>query len=454
MKYTKWMFKGGLHIENNISMPFAEPKQAPTPKKVYIPMSQHIGVPSEIVVQKGTSVALGELIGSARGFMSTNIHSSASGVVTGIEKIFLPNGQESECVVIENDGHDTLHSSIKTVKNTFSIDAKYIIEKMQTSGLVGLGGAAFPTHVKYAPNKDGKKAELIILNGIECEPYISANHALMLTHPQKIISGLKYMLLAANCSKGIIAIEDNKKDAYELISKLADNEKKIEVILCKEKYPQGSEKQLIYSVTGCEVPAGKLPLDVGVIVSNVDTAASLTDAVEFDIPLYQRLITISNNNIGESNNYIVRIGTLYKDLFDSLGINYTNAEKIINGGPMMGFAVPDLNIPVLKNTTGLLIFEHNKELNFPQERHCVRCARCLDSCPMQLEPTTLMHAIKRNDLDSARSHDLSSCIECGSCTYVCPSGIPLVQYFRLGKQFLANNGYSYKNPAFELKEDT
>ena len=450
MEYSKWFFKGGCHLQDHKQPVAAQPTlRADVPEKVYLSTVQHIGAPAKPVVQKDDYVKIGQLLCEAQGFVSANIHASVSGKVLGIEKKALADGRFVDCVVIENDGLDTFVSDISTDQHFDEIiSPDEIIQKMKECGVVGLGGAAFPTHVKYLPSKDNKKAECIIINGIECEPYISDDYRNMMDYADRIISGLRYLIRASGSSKGYIAIEDNKVDAYEHLLKQTAAYSEIQPLLCKEKFPQGAEKQLIYSVTGREVPAGGLPMDVGVIVNNIGTAMAVADAVEKNQPLFERPITINGSGIGRPGNYIVRLGTLYEDVAKSAGGIKGDVLKLINGGPMMGFSVPNFDFPVIKNTTALLFMTQEDLPEFSQENHCVRCARCLEACPMQLEPTRLMHAVKRKDWETAQNADLLSCLECGACTYVCPAHIPLVQYFRLGKQYLTGNGQGAKNPEF------
>ena len=452
MEYSSWFFKGGCHIPDHKQPVSLNPiLKASVPEKVYIATAQHIGAPAKPLVQKGDQVKVGQLICEAQGFVSANVHASVSGKIAGIEKRPLADGRFVECVVIENDGLDTFDPSI--TENTYfneSITATEIIDKIKNCGVVGMGGAAFPTHIKYLPNKDGKKAQCIIINGIECEPYISDDYRSMLDCSDRIISGLRYLMKTADCDKAYIAIEDNKVDAYEHMLKQTAAYPQIKPVLCKEKFPQGSEKQLVYSMTGREIPAGGLPMDVGVIVNNIGTTMAVADAVEKNCPIFERAITVNGSGIEVPGNYIVRLGSLYEDVAKSAGGTKGNVLKLINGGPMMGFAVPGMDLPVIKNTTALLFMTQEDLPEFYDERHCVRCARCLNACPMQLEPTGMVHAIKRRDWEGARELDLLSCLECGSCTYVCPARIPLVQYFRLGKQYLANNGQGARNPDFVI----
>lgn len=448
MSNTKRTFKGGTHVtdykEFTSGLNIVDAK---VPTKVYIPMSMHIGAPSKPLVNIGDEVKMGQKIAEAQGFVSVPAHASVSGKVVEITRLPLPNGRFVECIVIENDYQDQWIEPLTPTPDPDKLDSKTLADKVVAAGIVGMGGATFPTHVKYAPSKEGKKADHIIINGIECEPFITADHRIMLEKPERIVAGLKYLMKMADCPKGVIAIEDNKMDAYDVISRLTANEPNIETVLCEEKYPQGSEKQLIYAVTGREVPPGGLPLDVGVIVNNVATAAAVADAVEYNRPLIDRIVTVNGNGINKPMNYRVRIGTLYRDLIEETGLN-GDAAKVISGGPMMGFAVYTLDMPVTKGTSGILIFNEKSDVLLREdEGPCVRCARCVDACPMFLEPTTIMKKAKKQDWEGARNYDAASCIECGSCSYVCPAMIPLVQYIRLAKQYvMSKDGQAAVNP--------
>lgn len=450
MKYEKRTFPGGTHIQDFKGFTNSlETQEAKAPAKVYIPMSMHIGAPSKPLVAVGDLVKMGQKIGESQGFVSVPAHASVSGKVVGFQRMPIPNGRMADCVVIENDFKDEwLEGLLQTEKDPQALEPKELAARILEAGMVGMGGATFPSHVKYAPSKEGKKADHIILNGIECEPFLTADHRIMLERPERIIAGLKYMMKLADCPKGVIAIEENKMDAFELMIKLTEADNTIETVVCKEKYPQGSEKQLIYSVTGREVPPGGLPLDVGVIVNNVGTAAAVADAVEFKRPLIDRIVTLNGNGVAKPMNYRVRIGTLYRDLIEQNGSILGDTVKVISGGPMMGFAVYSLDIPVMKGTSGILVFnEESQVLKREEEGPCVRCARCVDACPMGLEPTSIVKAAKRRDWPEAKAYDVTSCIECGSCAYVCPSMIPLVHYIRLAKQYVTSkDGNGAVNP--------
>lgn len=448
----KATFKGGTHIpaEKNLtnSLPIIRME---APEFVYLPLAMHIGAPARPVVAAGEKVKLGQLVAAAQGFVSSNIHASVSGMVTRIEKRYLPNGSLSDCIVIKNDGLDTMAEEITPGKNHGEIQAETIRQLLLDKGIVGMGGASFPTHVKYAPQKDGSAIDTVIINGIECEPFITADHRILLEEAENVISGLKYFLLASSAEKGIIAIEDNKPDAIEHLTRLTRDEPNISVVVCKEKYPQGSEKHLIYAVTGRTVPDKGLPSAVGVIVDNATTAMQTALAVEKDLPCYERVLTVSGDAVNKPGNYLVRIGSLYGDVVEKAAGGITgDIGKILCGGPMMGFAVGSLQYSVIKGTTGLLLFSQNSPLaHFLAEETCVRCGRCLEVCPMFLEPTVIAKAVKRRKWMDAAASDIASCIECGCCSYNCPSHIPLVQYIRMGKQFIMTGGSGGCNPLFK-----
>ena len=452
MLSRKATFKYGTHIPADKELTNGLPiiKMEP-PAFVYLPFSMHIGAPAKPVVSVGEKVKLGQLVAMAQGFVSSNIHASVSGTVLRFERRYLPNGAVSDCIVIKNDGLDTLSEDISPKTNELELNPETIRQLLLEKGIVGMGGASFPTHVKYAPQKDGQVIDTVIINGIECEPFVTADHRLLLESPEKIVRGLKYFMLASAAKKGIIAIEDNKPDAIELLKKITKDEPDISVTVCKEKYPQGSEKHLIYAVTGRTVPDKGLPSAVGVIVDNVATAAQTAMAIEEDLPCYERVVTVSGNAVNRPGNYLVRIGSLYSDLVEKAAQGTSgDLARIMCGGPMMGFAVNSLEYPVIKGTTGLLLFNHDSKLAIlPSEQTCVRCGHCLDVCPMFLEPTVIVKAAKRKSWLEAADANIFSCIECGCCSYNCPSHIPLVQYIRMGKQFILTEGTGGNNPSFK-----
>lgn len=430
----KVTFMGGTHVDSFKELTSTyESKKAVPPDFVYIPLSQHIGAPCEANLCVGDEVLMGQEIGKTLGFVSAPIHSSVSGKVVSIEKKAHPTGRFVNCIVIENDKQDTMVPSIKPEENPESLTREQIIKKVLDAGIVGLGGAAFPTHVKYTPPEQ-TNIDYIILNGIECEPFITADHRLMLEYSEPIVKGLGYILKATGAKKGIVAIEDNKMDAIEKLTQCCAEFSEIDVVVCKEKYPQGSEKQLIYAVTGREVPVGGLPLDVGVIVNNVGTAKAVCDAVEDNMPLIERMITVSGNSVDTPGNYVAKIGTLFSDLINQSGGYTEENNKILSGGLMMGKSMYSDEVPITKGTSAILVLKDEGQ-ELPKEHTCVRCAKCVDVCPAFLEPTRLVVLTKTKEFTRLdEEQNIMSCIECGSCSYVCPANIPLLEYIRLGKQ--------------------
>ena len=429
----KATFRGGIHLDGRKELTSGrETIPAPVPDRLYIPLSQHIGAPCAPLVVEGDEVKKGQMIGAGKGFVSAPVHASVSGKVVGLELMEHPGGSFVHCVVIENDHLETWAETVIPADDPASLGPEAIRKIIQDAGIVGMGGATFPAHVKYAP-VEGKKVETVILNGVECEPYLTADHRLMLEKPERIVAGLQYIMLSVGCCNGVIAIEDNKPDAVTTLQQAVATVKNITVVVLKEKYPQGSEKQLIYACTGRQVPAGGLPLAVGVIVNNVGTAVAVADAVELGIPLIERYVTVSGPGIRNPANYLVRIGTLFSELIKESGGHNGEIGKIIAGGPMMGKAVFSDKLPVVKGTSGIVLFK-SETSHKCKEFSCVRCAKCIDACPAFLEPTSLVRMSKRSAWEEAEKSDVMSCIECSSCVYVCPAGIPLIQHIRRAKQ--------------------
>lgn len=446
-------FIGGAHVPPSKSLTEKLAiERCPAPATVSIPMSMHIGKPATAIVKVGDKVTVGQVIGEAGGFVSSNVHASVSGMVIGIQKRYMPMGMISDCVVIKNDGLDTMCEDIKPREDA-EITPELIRSELQAKGIVGMGGATFPTHVKYAPVKEGDRPiDTVILNGIECEPFVTSDHRTLLEYPEEIIQGLKYFLMASGAQKGIIGIESNKPDAIALMQKLVANEPNIEVCVCAEKYPQGSEKHLIYATTGRTVPDRGLPSAVGVIVDNVGTAVAAYRAIKKNIPLYERVVTCSGNGVAKPGNYITRIGTLYSDLVNTAAGGTNGATgKIVAGGMMMGFAVNSFDYPIIKGSGAVLVFNQDSPFSkYVAPTNCVRCGHCVDVCPMALEPTVIVQAIKKQDWDGAAAASCHACVECGSCAFACPAHIPLVQYIRMGKQFIGGKGDGGHNPFYKL----
>ncbi|WP_084052060.1 electron transport complex subunit RsxC [Desulfonispora thiosulfatigenes] len=411
-----------------------EIKIAKVPDKVYIPLSQHLGAPTEPIVEIGERVKMGQKIGASKGFISSPVHSSVSGTVTGIVKMAHPNLGYADNIVIENDGLDERDTALKEMyhMNFDKLTAEELRHIVSEAGVVGLGGATFPTHVKYM-SAGTSRVEYVILNGGECEPYLTSDHRRMVENAGLIIKGLKYIMKTVGCEKGIIGIEDNKPDAIKILRQETAHLKNIEVKEFPAKYPAGSEKQLIYTCIGKEVPSGKLPLDIGVIVNNVRTAIAVTEAIEFREPLIERVVTVTGKGIKHPANYLVRVGVLLSDLIEESGGYTGEVGKLVIGGPMMGKTLFTDQVPVNKGTSGALVLLKD-EIVTERERTCVRCAKCVDQCPMFLEPTTIVQRVKASEIDDALEVGLMDCIECGLCSYGCPARIPLTQYIREGKQ--------------------
>lgn len=433
MSMKKLTFKGGTHPPHSkkatekIALAKAE-----TPKIVVIPMQQHIGAPCDPIVNIGDIVKVGQKIGEAKGFVSVPVHSSVSGKVIAIEPRMYTGGTKVTCVVIENDRQDTIHESVSSKGSLESLSADDIKNIIKEAGIVGMGGAAFPTHVKLAPPPE-KKVDTIILNGAECEPYLTADHRLMLESPEEVVFGLQGLMKSLNVMKGYIGIEDNKLDAIEVMQKAAEGKDGIEVVALHAKYPQGAEKQLIYACTKRQVPSGGLPADVGVVVNNVGTAAAVGKAIKTGMPLVERIVTITGEGINNPKNLLVKIGTSFKDIVEQCGGFKGNPQKLIAGGPMMGIAQFYLDVPVIKGTSGILVLGE-EESRLPEASNCIRCGKCVGVCPINLMPANLSAHALLNNFDQAESLNAMDCIECGSCSFVCPAKRPLVESIRLAKR--------------------
>ena len=400
----------------------------PPPEKVLIPLLQHFGSPAEPLVAKGDEVFLGQKIGEGKTLFSAHVHSSVSGKVLALDNYNHPGGNSVPAVTIANDGEDKLHPEIQETKTPSSFSNEEIIQKVKEAGVVGLGGAAFPTAVKLSPPKD-KPIDTIIINGCECEPILTSDFRLMLEYPEDILKGAEIVGQVTGAQRIIVGIENNKKDAFDVLKNATKNSIP-EVALLKTKYPQGAEKTLIYALLNREVPRGGLPFDVGVVVQNVGTAKAIWDAVSKGIPLYERVVTVSGAGVKEPKNLMVRIGTQFKDLIEFCGGLKDNVDTLIMGGPIMGLAQWTLDVPVIKGTSGLLAW---KSFSPPVEHACIRCSRCITHCPMGLVPTQMMKFVKNEIFDSAESWGILDCVECGCCQYSCPAKIPLVHWMRIGK---------------------
>lgn len=425
--------KGGIHPPDNKLSANRGIEDFPLPKTVNIPVAQHLGVPASILVKRGDMVKAGQLIAKAEGFVSANIHSSVSGKVAKVEPVMDSSGYRRPTVIINVEGdewEENINRGNKLITD-FDLSPKEIIDKILAAGLVGMGGATFPSHVKLSI-PEGKKAEFLIINGVECEPYLTADHALMLEKGEEILVGISIMMKALGVNKAMIGIENNKPDAINHLTELSNNHDNITVHPLKVKYPQGGEKQLIKALTGREVPSGKLPVDVGAVVFNVGTVFATYEAVQKNKPLMERIITVTGMEVKEPKNFRVRIGTPVSQLVEAVGGLPENTGKVINGGPMMGRALNTLDIPVVKGSSGLL-FIPSEDAKRKEVSPCIRCTKCVSVCPMMLEPYLLKPLTEKEIFDKLESNRVMDCIECGSCSFICPANIPLLDWIRLGK---------------------
>ena len=424
---------GGVHPPENKLSADKPIEELPLPKSVFIPVAQHIGAPATPIVKRGDEVKVGQLIAKSSSFVSTNIHSSVSGKVKKVDFSADSSGYPKQGVQIDVDGDEWIEEidrSEEFVKE-FNLEGQEIINKIQEAGIVGLGGATFPTRVKLVPPK-GMKAEVLLINGVECEPYLTSDHRLMLEKADEILTGTKLLMKALKVEKAVVGIENNKPDAIQLLSEKCKEYEGISVVALKVKYPQGGEKQLIKAVTGKEVPSGALPIAVGAVVSNVGTAFAVYEAVQKNKPLFERVITITGKGVEKPSNFKVRVGTPTSALVEEAGGLPENTGKVISGGPMMGRAVPSLDIPVTKGTSGILLMK-DEESKRGESNPCIRCSRCTGVCPMGLEPYFLRTVSEKELFDRAEENRIMDCIECGSCSYTCPSNLPLLDYIRFGK---------------------
>jgi electron transport complex protein RnfC len=425
--------KGGVHPPDYKLTSEKRIEVLPLPSSITIPLGQHIGAPAVPVVNKGDKVLAGQVIASAAGFISANIHSSVSGKVSKIDAVHDSSGFRQTSVIIDVEGDEWMDSIDKseTILTGLNVASAEVIEKCQQSGLVGMGGASFPTHVKLTV-PDGKTCSLLIINGVECEPYLTSDHRLMIEKGAEIITGIRLMMIALKVKNAMIGIENNKPDAIANMRKLCNGSGDITISPLEVKYPQGGEKQLIKAVTGREVPSGGLPLDIGIIVQNVATAFAIYEAVMKNKPLFERVITISGKSVKNPGNYIVRIGTPVSALIDAAGGLPDDTGKIIFGGPMMGKAVSNTAVPVLKGTSGIVVLPVGEAVR-SAAGPCIRCGKCLSVCALCLEPMLLMALSEKGMFERAEKEKITDCCECGSCSYICPARRPLVDYIRLGK---------------------
>jgi len=429
-------FDGGVHPDDakSLSKTCTIGEMSP-PLDVVLPVSQHIGAPAKVIVEKGQAVSKGQVVAEAGGFVSVPIHASISGTVKAIEPRFTPLGKKFLSVVIESDNEDRWAEGCNAKRDISSISSEDKLNLIRDAGIVGLGGATFPTHVKLSPPSN-KPIDTVILNGVECEPYATCDHRLMLERPGDIVEGLKIIMEILNCKKGYIGIEGNKPDAIKVMCEAVKGINGVNVAKLKVKYPQGGEKQLIYALTKRKVPAGGLPMDVGCLVQNVGTSAAIYEALAFTKPLVERVVTITGNGVVKPTNVLARIGDSFANLIEFAGGYTEKAAKLIMGGPMMGISQFTDNIPVVKGTSCILVMEED-EIDTGEQLPCISCARCVDVCPVNLMPTTIAQFVEFENWDEAEAYGIADCIECGCCTYICPAKRKLLEYIKFGKAKLA-----------------
>lgn len=417
-------FRKGIRVPHNKRSRALELEECPAPDIVYIPLAQHIGKPAQAAVAVGDRVKAGTLIGRADGFVSANVFSSVSGTVKAIERHKTPTGS-CEHVVIVNDGE----YETQALPQMTDFDKDSLLARIKDAGLVGMGGAGFPSHVKYAPKNP---VDAFIVNGAECEPYITCDFRLLIEHTKEVIKGAGYLAKVLGVNKILFGIEDNKPDAVDAVKAADAIDLPVEVVELKSKYPQGAEKQLIYAVTGRKVPPGKLPADVGAVVGNVHTAYAMYDAVENNTPLYRRALTVCGGGVNKNANMWVRTGTKYSDCVEFCGGINEDCVKLISGGPMMGFALNDLDYSATK-TSGSILALGRAEANTLQPSPCINCAKCAKACPMNLMPMYIDLYTRKADYATAKKYGAQNCIECGCCAFTCPAKRPIVQSVRLCK---------------------
>ncbi len=427
---------GGVHPPENKLSRAVEIATLDLSAVVSIPLSQHIGAPATPCVAKGDKVTTGQLIATATGFMSANIHSSVTGTVSAIDVVVNGQGLRQPMITIKRDADEVWAEGIDTSKDIVrecTLSAPEIIAKIKDCGVVGMGGATFPTHIKLSP-PPGKKAEFLVINGVECEPYLTSDHRIMLERGEEVLIGVEILMKSIGVTKAYIGVENNKPDAIENLRKLSKGFAGVEIVPLKVQYPQGGEKQLIAAVSGRQVPPPPaLPIDVGAVVSNVSSAVAVYEAVQKSKPLIERVVTITGKSLTSPKNMIVRVGTPISELVAIAGGLPEDTGKVINGGPMMGRAMVNLDSPVTKGCSGITILS-DEEATRPEASLCIKCGKCITACPMALEPFLLSKVARKGKWDEAEEGCITDCIECGSCQFTCPANIPLLDYIRLGKQ--------------------
>ena len=429
-------FKGGVHPYDGKDLAKDQPIRRIKPKEILVyPLSQHIGAPASPIVAVGDTVLRGQKIAEAGGFVSAPVFASVSGTVKAIEPRHVATGDLVNSIIIENDG-EMKETDFHGVEDVASLSKEQIIEKVKEAGVVGMGGAGFPTHVKLSP-KEPDKIEFIIANCAECEPYLTADYRRMLENPEELIGGMKIVLRLFDHAKGILGVEDNKPDCIQKLKELTKDEERIEVMPLKTKYPQGGERQLIYATTGRAINSKMLPADAGCIVDNVETLVAINRAVKEGKPVMDRIFTVTGDAVANPGNFEYCIGMSYAEILEEAGGFKEDPEKMISGGPMMGFAVFSLEIPTTKTSSSLLCFKKD-DVSASEVTACINCGRCVSVCPEQIVPSRLAKMSQFHDSESFEKWNGMECIECGRCSYICPAKRPLAQYIKtMKKQILA-----------------
>ncbi|HEX6062919.1 MAG TPA: electron transport complex subunit RsxC [Longimicrobiales bacterium] len=431
----KHSFRHGIHPPESKELTRAVPiRRMPFPAEVVLPLRQHAGKPARVIVRKGQRVERGDVVATSDGFVSVPIHASAAGTVTAIELCPHPDGSMAEAVRIAVDPYSAQIARTRMVPEWSGLTREQVVDAVQQAGVVGLGGAAFPAHVKLVPPKD-TAIEVLIVNAAECEPYLTSDHRVMVEYPERVLKGTRIMMHALGVQRAVIGIEKNKPDAIEILRKALPLDADITVLPLTVKYPQGAEKMLIKALTGREVQSGKLPASVGAIVQNVGTLACIAEVFETGLPLVERIVTVTGPGIRKPSNLIIPVGTRLREVIDFCGGLTDDAAEILFGGPMMGIPQPELDVPVIKGTSGIVVLTR-KQLERRRTMPCIQCGRCLDACPMFLNPSRLGMLAQAGRTEEMQDEHLADCMLCGSCSYVCPSSIPLAQMFSLSKAAL------------------
>lgn len=426
------LFRHGVHPPDHKSLT-AElaVRRLPFPARVVLPLSQHAGKPARCLVKAGDRVERGDKLAEADGYVSVPIHASAGGTVTEVGLWPHPNGGYQDAIQIDVDPYSAQATRKRVLPEWETLAKDALIKAVQQAGVVGLGGAAFPTHVKLVP-PEGRTIGTLLVNGCECEPYLTTDHRTMVDYPERVHLGIRIMLKCLGVTRALVGIEENKPDALERMRATAPKDLDVEIVGLRVRYPQGAEKMLIQSLLDREVPSGGLPADVGVLVQNVASVATIAEAFETGLPLIERIVTVTGNGVRKPANLIVPVGTLLEDLIAACGGLTDDAAEVVLGGPMMGTAVSNLKAPVMKGTTGVVVLTKS-EVRPRDSLPCIRCGHCLDSCPVFLNPQLLGNLAKSGEIEAMTENHLGDCMLCGCCSYVCPSNIPLSQMFHAAK---------------------